>query len=61
MPVVYLKSGGTVVCSGHTFKDGVAKLIDAEFKDTQIPPEKAKQAEAIVSLANVLYIVPGRP
>jgi hypothetical protein len=60
MPIVFLKSGGTVVCGGHTFKDGVAKLIDVKFEGTDVPEDKAKQPEAVVSLANVLYIIPGR-
>ncbi len=60
MPVVFLKSGGTATCGGYTFKDGVAKLIDVRFEGTELPEDKAKQPEAAVSLANVLYVIPGK-
>jgi hypothetical protein len=61
MPVIFLKSGGTATCVGYTIKDGVAKLIDVEFRDAGLPADKEKQAEAVVALGNVLYIIPGRP
>ena len=60
MPVVFLKSGGTVTCGGYTFREGVAKLVDVKFDGTEVPDEKSKLAEAAVSLANVLYIIPGK-
>lgn len=61
MPVVYLKSGGTAVCVGYTIKDGVAKLIEVEFSGTELPEDKTRQAEAVIALGNILYIIPGRP
>lgn len=60
MPVVYLKSGGQAVCGGCSYKDGVVKLVDVTFRDAGLPPDKVKQPEAVVSLANVLYVLPGQ-
>ncbi|MFO7676579.1 MAG: hypothetical protein R6X12_09720 [bacterium] len=60
MPVVFLKSGGTATCVGYTVKDGVAKLIEVEFRDSGVPADKAKQPEAVIALDNILYIIPGR-
>ncbi len=60
MPVVFLKSGGTAVCGGYTVKEGVVKMVDVTFKDAGVPAGKEKQPEAIVSLANVLFILPGQ-
>ena len=28
MPVIFMKSGGTVTCTGYTIKDGVVKAMD---------------------------------
>ncbi len=60
MPVVYLKSGGYAVCGGYTVKDGVVKMVDVTFNETGLPPDKARQPEAVVALTNVLYILPGQ-
>lgn len=60
MPVVFLKSGGTAICGGYTIKDGVVKMVDVVFKDAGLPEGNEKQPEALVSLANVLYIIPGQ-
>ncbi len=60
MPVVFLKSGGTAVCGGYTVKEGVVKMVDVTFKDAGVPAGKEKQPEAIVSLTNVLFILPGQ-
>ncbi len=60
MPVVFLKSGGVAVCGGYTIKEGVVKMVDVLFKDAGVPEGKEKQPEALVSLANVLYIIPGQ-
>jgi len=60
MPVVYLKSGGCAVCGGCTYKEGVVKMVDVLFRDAGLPEDKAKQPEAVVSLANVLYVLPGQ-
>jgi hypothetical protein len=61
MPVVFLKSGGTMACTGYTVRDGVVKAVDVQFQGTDLPEDKQRQAEAAVSLANVLYILPGKP
>jgi hypothetical protein len=56
-----MKSGGTVTCTGYTIKDGVVKAMDCQLEGTTlIPEDKSKPAEFAVSLANVLYILPGR-
>ncbi len=60
MPIVYLKSGGTVYCGGYTVKEGVVKMVDARFQETGLPEDRTRQAEAVVPLANVLYIIPGQ-
>jgi hypothetical protein len=60
MPVIFMKSGGTVTCTGYTIKDGVVKAMDCQLDGTAIPADKSKPAEFAVSLANVLYILPGR-
>ncbi|MEO0025962.1 MAG: hypothetical protein ABIK54_04300 [candidate division WOR-3 bacterium] len=60
MPIVYLKSGGYAVCGGYTVKEGVVKMVDVIFKETEIPEGRERQPEAVVSLANVLYIIPGQ-
>ncbi|MGB9742002.1 MAG: hypothetical protein ACP5JB_02555 [candidate division WOR-3 bacterium] len=60
MPIVYLKSGGYAVCGGWTVKEGVVKMVDVVFKQTGLPEDQTKQPEAAVSLANVLYILPGK-
>lgn len=60
MPIVFLKSGGVAVCGGYTVKEGVVKMVDVTFRDAGVPEGKEKQPEAIVSLANVLFIVPGQ-
>ncbi len=60
MSVVYLKSGGYAVCGGYTVKDGVVKMVDVTFKEAGLPPDKERQPEAVVALANVLYILPGQ-
>ncbi|MBM3314932.1 hypothetical protein FJY71_03705 [candidate division WOR-3 bacterium] len=60
MPVVFLKSGGTAYCGGYTVKEGVVKMVDVVFRDAGLPEGRDKQPEAVVSLANVLYIVPGQ-
>lgn len=60
MPIVFLKSGGVAVCGGYTIKEGVVKMVDVLFKDAGVPEGKEKQPEALVSLANVLYIIPGQ-
>lgn len=60
MPIVYLKSGGTALCGGYTVKEGVVKMVDVVFKDAGLPEGKEKQAEAVVSLSNVLYVIPGQ-
>ncbi len=60
MPVIFLKSGGTVTCTGYTIKEGVVKAMDCKLEGTPIPEDKAKPAEFAVSLANVLYILPGK-
>ena len=56
----FCDSGGTVTCGGYTFRNGVAKLVDVRFDGTEVPEDKAKLAEAVVSLANVLYVIPGK-
>jgi len=60
VPVIYLKSGGTVTCTAYTIKDGVVKAMDCKLDGTPIPEEKARPAEFTASLANVLYILPGK-
>ncbi|MEO0079368.1 MAG: hypothetical protein ABIK44_01660 [candidate division WOR-3 bacterium] len=60
MPVLYLKSGGCAIVGGYTVKEGVFKVVDVEFKDAGLPPEKAKQAEAVIPADNVLFVIPGR-
>ncbi len=60
MPVVFLKSGGTVTCGGYTIKNGILKAIGPEFKNTPLPEEKSRPAEADISLANVLFVIPGK-
>lgn len=60
MPTVFLKSGGFAVCGGCTYKEGVVKMVDVTFKETGLPADKEKQPEAVVSLANVLYVLPGQ-
>jgi hypothetical protein len=61
MPVIFMKSGGTVTCTGYTIKDGVVKAMDCQLEGTTlIPEDKSKPAEFAVSLANVLYILPGK-
>ncbi len=61
MPIIYLKSGGTVSCTGYTVKEGVVKAIDVKFAGvTGIPEDKSVMAEAAISLDNVLFITPGK-
>lgn len=61
MPVIFLKSGGTVTCTGYTLKEGVVKAIDVKFTNVPgIPEEKSVMAEAAVAIDNVLFIVPGK-
>jgi hypothetical protein len=60
MPVIYMKSGGTVTCTGYTIRDGVVKAMDCKLEGASIPEDKSKPAEIAVSLANVLYILPGK-
>ncbi|MBN2538330.1 hypothetical protein JXB37_08660 [candidate division WOR-3 bacterium] len=60
MPVIFLKSGGTLTCTGYTVRDGVVKAVDVQFDGTDLPEDKQRQAEAAVALGNVLYIIPGR-
>jgi len=61
MPVIFMKSGGTVTCTGYTIKDGVVKAMDCLVEAAApIPEDKSKPAEFTVSLANVLYILPGK-
>jgi len=61
MPIVYLKSGGTVCCTGYTIKEGVVKAIDVKFAGVpNIPEDKTVMAEAAISLDNVLFITPGK-
>ncbi len=60
MPVIFLKSGGTCACGGYTIKNGIVKAIGPEFKDTSLPEDKTRHAEADISLDNVLFIVPGK-
>ncbi|MEO0069155.1 MAG: hypothetical protein ABIK23_08545 [candidate division WOR-3 bacterium] len=60
MPVVFLKSGGVALCGGYTIKDGVIKMVDVTFKDAGLPEGKEKQPEALVSLTNVLFVIPGQ-
>jgi hypothetical protein len=56
-----MKSGGTVTCTGYTIKDGVVKAMDCLIEDAApITEVKSKPAEFAVSLANVLYIMPGK-
>ena len=60
MPVIFMKSGGTVTCTGYTIRDGVVKAMDCKLDGTPVPEDKSKPAEFAVSLANVLYILPGK-
>lgn len=61
MPVIYLKSGGTVTCTAYTLKEGMIRAVDVKFKDVPgVPEEKSAMTNADVSPANILYIVPGR-
>jgi len=61
MPVVHLKSGGTVSCTGYTIKEGVIKAIDVKFAGVaNVPEDKSVMAEAAISLDNVLFITPGK-
>lgn len=61
MPVIFMRSGGTVTCTGYTIRDGVVKAMDCLVEGaTQIPEDKSKPAEFAVSLANVLFILPGK-
>ncbi len=60
MAVIFLKSGGTCTCGGYTIKNGICKAIGPEFKDTPLPEDKSRQAEADIPLENILYIVPGK-
>lgn len=58
MPVIYLKSGGYIECEGYTIKDGCARAIGAVLKETEELPESKKYAEAVIPLANILFILP---
>jgi len=60
MPVIFLKSGGTLTCTGYTVRDGVVKAVDVQFEGTDLPEDKQRLPEAAVALDNVLYIIPGR-
>ena len=61
MPVIFLKSGGTVTCTMYTLKDGMIRAVDVKFKDVPgVPDEKSAMTNADVSPANILYIVPGK-
>jgi hypothetical protein len=58
VPIIYLKSGGYVECEGYTIKDGCVKTIGANFRETNMPENIAKQPESAIPLANILYILP---
>jgi hypothetical protein len=61
MPVIFLKSGGTVTCTAYTLKDGMIRAVDVKFKDVAgVPEEKSALSNADVSPANILYIIPGK-
>lgn len=61
MPVIFLKSGGTVTCTAYTLKDGMIRAVDVKFKDVLgVPDEKSAMTNADVSPANILYIIPGK-
>lgn len=58
MPVVYLKSGGYIECEGYTIKEGAVKAVNVKLCTTGVPEECTKQQEAVIPLANILYILP---
>jgi hypothetical protein len=61
MPVIFLKSGGTVACTMYTLKDGMIRAVDVKFKDVPgVPDEKSAMSNVDVSPANILYIIPGK-
>ena len=61
MPVIFLKSGGTVTCTAYTLKEGMIRAVDVKFKDVSgISDEKSAMSNADVSPANILYIIPGK-
>jgi hypothetical protein len=61
MPVIFLKTGGTVTCTAYTLKEGMIRAVDVKFKDVPgVPEEKSSMTNADVSPSNILYILPGR-
>lgn len=61
MPVIYLKSGGSVTCTAYTLKEGMIRAVDVKFNDVPgIPEEKSTMSNADVSPANILYILPSK-
>jgi hypothetical protein len=61
MPIIHLKSGGTVTCTAYTLKEGMIRAVDVKFKDVPgVPEEKSSMTNADVSPANILYITPGK-
>jgi hypothetical protein len=61
MPVIFLKSGGTVTCTAYTLKEGMIRAVDVRFKDVPgVPEDKSAMSNTDVSPANILYIVPGK-
>ncbi|OYD15171.1 hypothetical protein CH330_06480 [candidate division WOR-3 bacterium JGI_Cruoil_03_51_56] len=60
MPVIFLKSGGTVTCGGYTIKNGVIKAIGPKFENTSLPKEKSTPAETDIPLLNILFVIPGK-
>jgi hypothetical protein len=61
MPVIFLKSGGTVTCTAYTLKDGMIRAVDVKFRDVPgVPDERSAMTNADVSPQNILYIIPGK-
>ena len=61
MPVIFLKSGGTVTCTMYTLKEGMIRAVDVKFRDVPgISEEKSAMSNADVSPGNILYIIPGK-
>lgn len=61
MPVIFLKSGGTLTCTAYTLKEGMIRAVDVKFNDVPgVPEDKSSQPNADVSPANILYILPGK-
>jgi hypothetical protein len=61
MPVIFLKSGGTVTCTAYTLKEGMIRAVDVKFKDVPgIPEDRSQMSNVDVSPDNILYIIPGK-